>query len=195
MPVNSYPTGGITIYTSSPTLYWYLSIVATCTISYDVKYTYVTAHSSTDTITGINFSYVQLSTFIGGYIYEWIFQTHNGSEVSGFSSPDSFMLDASQSASPTPIALWPLNHPTFYSKTPFLSCYLSIVPASTPTYHLYVSTFSCDYSSALEFTTTSTTFTIPDSIDLTAGQTYYWYVTSTVNSLTSSPSSEEIFYC
>ena len=164
----------------------------TGTISYDVKYTDVT-DCSTDTITGINFSYAQLSNLIGGHTYEWSVQTHNGSEVSGFSAPDSFMVDASQSAAPTPIALWPVNHPPVISKAPFLSWYLSSVPASTPTYHLYVSTVLGDYSSALEFTTTSTTFTIPDSSELTAGQTYYWYVTSTVNSVTSSPSSEESF--
>ncbi|MGA7720279.1 MAG: right-handed parallel beta-helix repeat-containing protein [Ignavibacteriaceae bacterium] len=180
IPVLSYPVG-TTVYSNSPTLYWYLSSYATGTITYDGIVTDLTVNSTPITFS-TDSSFHQVNGLIGGHSYSWTVRTHNGANQSTYAAVDTFLIDPGQIPDPVPVAFWPVDSATVYSLNPVLSWYLPSAITGTPSFIIQLSNISGNYSSSSFHRTYSGQpgyyFTIPDT--LTAGTTYYWQV-ETVN--------------
>ncbi len=188
VPTPSYPTGGVTVYTASPTLYWYLGTSASG-LTYEIDYADATTHvDGTADVTGISNLNYQLLNLTPGKTYEWRVRSNNGITTSSWSSTVTFTVSGGVTNS-VPVVSWPVGNPTIYSSKPTLSWYLNgstngitgyVVKYSTSSQTW--STFSPGAPSATggEITVsgvnnTQYTFTI----DLTYGQKYYWAVAST----------------
>ncbi len=185
VPTPSYPTGGVTVYTTAPYLYWYLDQNATG-LTYEIDYADNTTHvDGTADVTGINNLNYQLSGLTPGKTYEWRVRSNNGTTTSNWSSTVTFTVSGGVSNS-SPVVSWPTGNPTIYSSKPTLSWYLNgstngitgyVVKYSTSsqtwsTYHPGAPSATGGEISVSGVNNTSYTLTT----DLTYGQKYYWAV-------------------
>lgn len=123
VPKPSYPTGAVTVYTTAPTLYWYLDSAATG-LTYQIDYALAsTGVDGSADITGITDLYQQLSGLTAGEDYEWRVRSHNGSSSSGWSATQTFSIAGGTTS--YPIASYPTGNPTIYTTTPMLNWYLN----------------------------------------------------------------------
>ena len=179
-PTISYPKGGVTIYTTSPTLYWYTG-AAVNVGSFEVEIssnggtTWSSAGTTTDT-------YLQISGLTGGVDYMWKV-THTVGGYSESSDEAEFSVVGGQNS--YPVASWPVSNPTVFTNTPTLSWYMEGSTLGWDYYRVAWSTSSQsegDWKSQMDGATdtyetsnmyeTSFTFTT----GLNYGQKYYWAV-------------------
>jgi hypothetical protein len=191
LPVPSWPVGGATIYSNSPTLTWYLNELAIGTMSYDVVVTDLTLSVQVNSVSTSN-NFIRLNNLTAGHTYLWKVQTHNGSNLSGYASA-TFIIDASITAATVPIASWPVGGADVFSSKPALSWYLPGVVSGSPTFDIELTTVSGNYlhPSFSYLAQPGYSFTIPDA--LTPGQTYFWHIRTNNNSLQSAYSIEARF--
>jgi hypothetical protein len=176
-PIASYPSSGVTVYTQSPTFYWYLSS-ATSGITYKV---YI--DGSLNGTTGVDeYSFTTSSTLTPGS-HTWYVQATNGTSAQDQSSSTITFTVAGGITQGLPIASWPVGNPTVYTTTPTLYWYVSGSTLGITTYTVKVTTTT---------PTNNTTFwnnlgggwdvglvqnyTLPNP--LLYGTTYYWAVAS-----------------
>ncbi|MCX6149510.1 MAG: fibronectin type III domain-containing protein [Ignavibacteriales bacterium] len=121
-PILSYPTGSVTVYTETPTLYWYLGGLSDG-LTFEVS---INGQFYTTTDLYLDLSTVTTSAGLtGGGIYSWTVRAYNGSGGTITSAPASFKI-AGGTTQGKPIASWPIgNHPTVYTTTPTLYWYVS----------------------------------------------------------------------
>ena len=188
VPTPSYPTGGVTVYTSSPTLYWYLGTNATG-LTYEIDYAeQSTGVDGTADVTGVSNLYYQLSGLTPGKTYQWRVRSNNGTTTSSWSSTQTFKVDGGVSGA-TVVASWPTGNPTVYTTKPTLSWYLNGSSAGLTGYRVKYSTSSQTWSSYSPGSPSATSGQIDVSgvsnttttltVDLTYGQKYYWAVAAT----------------
>ncbi len=194
IPTPSYPIDGVTVYTSSPTLYWYLNGSGTGLV-YDIDYDdTIGGLDGVPEIEDVSSLYRQLSGLTAGKKYYWRVRSDNGTTESNWSSIDSFTVSGGVTGG-VAVASWPTGNPTVYTTTPTLSWYLDGSSLGLTGYVLKYSTSSEAWSSFNPGTPdatkgeiaigsiSTTSYTLTTA--LTNGQTYYWAVASTDGSLES----------
>lgn len=175
-PTLSYPTDGITIYTTSPTLYWYTGAAVNAgsfevEISSDGGSTWSSAGTTSET-------YLQISGLSGGVDYTWKV-THT---VGGDSEPsDEAEFNVAGGMGSSVVLSYPTGGTTVYSNTPSLSWY---VDGSTLDWDAFIVRWkkgsnSTDWASNYEESYTTSDiyeafYTI--TTELEYGETYSWAV-------------------
>jgi len=183
VPILSYPTGGVSVYDMTPTLYWYLGTYSTG-LTYDIDLsTSGTFASYVYQATGVTSMYVTAPALVAGTTYYWRVRSDNGSITSAWSATESFSISTYASGVvPVPIPSWPVGGATVYSTSASLYWYVSSTTIGL-TYSVEVSTssgFGTTVYSASGISSTSASAT-----GLSTGTTYYWRVNSTDGSTTS----------
>ncbi len=162
--IPSYPTGGITVYTTSPTIFWYLNnyIGYTSTHYYRIRYgTASSTYSDTSaTTTGL---YQTLSGLTAGQTYYYVIDASDNSSFTTYttSSEESFVVLYTSLASVPIYQSYPIGGITVYTSTPTLYWYLG----------LYLPAPSFD----IQIDNTSSSFPSPE-VD-TSGVIGYYYTT------------------
>ncbi len=183
VPTVSYPTGGYTVYTTSPYLYWYISGVGTGLTYYvdvDNDASFGSPEYSGNTTT--NVTYLQASGLTPGDTYYWRVRSYNGTSYSSWSSSGTFVV-AGGVTNGYPVASYPVSNPTVYSSKPTLYWYLEGSSLGLTKYVVRYkagsnsSNWSTTYDGTADVTNINTTYWTFTS-DLTYGETYYWAVAS-----------------
>ncbi len=183
VPTVSYPTGGYTVYTTSPYLYWYVSGTGDG-LTYDVQVDDDAAFGSPDYTgsTTTNVTYIQASGLTPGTTYYWRVCSNNGSTTSSWSSSGTFVV-AGGVTNGYPVASYPVSNPTVYSARPTLYWYLEGSSLGLTKYVVRYkagsasANWSTTYDGTADVTNLNTTYWTFTS-DLTYGETYYWAVAS-----------------
>lgn len=187
-PYLAYPTGGITIYTTTPILYWYTG-ASTAGVVFDV-YLKESSGSYYQIANDLSNLYLDISTvslpqdplpLLPGSTYNWYVVAH-GSNGDITSSTGSFVVSSSIGTG-SPIASWPVGNPYVYSLTPTLYWYMyGSTTGLTKFVIKYKQTNTAPSNWDAEGETTdvnisdlnSTSYDIPSN--LTAGSKYYWAI-------------------
>ncbi len=177
-PQLSYPTSGVTVYTTSPYLYWYLT-TSTSGVAFDVYYKESTAGSYTKANSSdVTNLYYQLTGLTAGKTYNWYVVAKSGSTTKT-SAVESFTVYATTSGAP--VASYPTNGETVYSYKPTLYWYLNGSSSGLTKYTVRwkadqnSSNWASDYDGTADITNLNTTYYTFTS-NLTYGKTYYWAV-------------------
>lgn len=190
VPTPSWPVGNALVYSTSPTLHWYLGAASTG-LTYQVEFVegLATPFSSTPSITNINALSVALSNLSAGADYKWRVRSTDGTNFSAWSNAAAFKTIAPASVSPViPYPSFPVGGQLVYSTTTSLNWYLMTSSAGY--------TFDIEFSTGALTGTPSVTGITSLSYNLTsltAGATYKWKVRSKLNGLYSAWSSEQTF--
>lgn len=122
-PINAYPTDGITVYSTSPQLSWYLG-QAYSGLTFHVYYKVLGAGPYTGplTPTPAASTFYTLSGLTPGTSYEWYVASYNGVTESTPSALDTFVVAGG--ASSYAVAANPKDSLTVYTNTPSVSWYL-----------------------------------------------------------------------
>ncbi|MBU1100424.1 MAG: T9SS type A sorting domain-containing protein [Bacteroidetes bacterium] len=125
VPYPSWPVWDATVYTYSPTLYWYLGQSGD-NLNYEVEYVEGDATDLTNSpnITNIQNMYTTLSGLHGGKHYVWQVRSTDGETTSDWSTPASFYTVAPAAGAVVPIPSWPISNTTVYNDAPGLFWYL-----------------------------------------------------------------------
>ncbi|MEW6004799.1 MAG: FlgD immunoglobulin-like domain containing protein [Stygiobacter sp.] len=186
-PYLAYPTGGITIYTTTPILYWYTG-ASTAGVFFDVYIKLSTSGGYTQIADNTTNLYLDLAgtllnpfTLSAGSTYNW-YVVAQGSNGDITSSTGSFVVSSSIGTG-SPIASWPVGNPYVYSLTPTLYWYMY---GSTTGLTKFVIKYKQTNTAPLDWDTeggttdvnisdlNSTSYDIPSN--LTAGSKYYWAI-------------------
>ncbi|MGA7720281.1 MAG: FlgD immunoglobulin-like domain containing protein [Ignavibacteriaceae bacterium] len=190
LPELSWPVGNATIYTTAPTLSWYLNSVASGTIVYDI----ILRDSTTGTliynalsVPSDSFNVSLIGTPLSsGNTYAWQVRSHNITTgvYSSYSAFSTFTVDKSQGGAPLAVPSWPIGNGTVYSLTPTLNWYLSSWAAGNLSYNVII-TDTADHSVVTGAPITSATTSLVPGTALQGGHTYNWRV-ETINGALSS---------
>jgi hypothetical protein len=195
VPTVSYPDGGVTVYTTSPYLYWFVNgtgegLTYTVEVDDDASFGSIAYRNTTSN----NATYIQASGLVPGTTYHWRVHSNNSADSSAWSSPVGTFAVAGGVTNGYPVASYPVSNPTVYTATPTLYWYLEGSSLGLTSYVVKYSTTDqsgvvggwggftapspADTSGgSYTITGTSTTYkTI--TVDLTYGETYYWAVAS-----------------
>ena len=179
-PVLSWPIGGVTVYSNTPTLYWYLSSSATGAITYDIDVDAISDAFGNIVVDedGISDQFWTVTSSLDPGTYYWRVRTHNGGNTSPFVSTNgTFVVNASVETAPDPVLSWPIGGATVFSTTPVLYWYLSSTAPGGATIEYDIKVFS---NSGLTSLVASTTGNSPQSWTVTSALvppgTYYWQV-------------------
>jgi len=177
-PTLSYPTGGTTVYTTGPTLYWYLNGSSTGVQSYEVHYS-KDGFTTTDNTVSPNptTTSTTLSSLTPGATYSWKVKTVYSSSSSSFSSTETFVVDAG--ASPVQPLIGGPNNVSINNDTPTFSWILPVQSESQLTYELEYSN-NPDFSNSTKFEGLNHPYA--QTPQLSAGKTYYWRTRSKTTS-------------
>ena len=176
-PTLSYPVGGVKIYTTSPTLYWYIegtnsgSFYFEIELSDDGGLNWSTYPTTTDT-------YLQVSGLTPGTDYKWKV-THTDGSSSEPSDEGEFTVAGGMNS--TIVLSWPTGNPTLYTANPALSWY---VEGSTLGWDKFIVKWNKDSAPGDWSNATTGSYTTSDinethyqiSTDLEYGSTYHWAV-------------------
>ncbi len=132
VPVPSYPTGAVTIYTTAPTFYWYLNTYATG-LYYDVDLS--TDHDFGSHVAGYPHTtavadqlYYNVSGLTPGQTYYWRVRSNNLTNQSAWSEStpitNATFNVVGGSTNSYPILTYPILNTIVYTPTPTLSWYL-----------------------------------------------------------------------
>ena len=176
-PTASYPTGGIDVYTLTPTFYWYIDKQST-NIDYTVYYKDSTTNPS-GSFTALSAVTDQLYTSIGsdlnaGDTYVWYVKAENSHGTTKYSGHASFTIVGGSSS--TPVLLQPSDGSTVYSTTPTLTWRVEGSTLGWDSYKLqYREGTSGGWTTKTISDINSYSYTFPDNV-LTFGTTYQWQV-------------------
>ncbi len=177
-PNPSWPVGNAAVYTSSPTLYWYLNGYSPG-LGYEVEYS-TGALTGTPNVTGITTQNTTLSGLTNGTTYNWQVRSTDGITNSAWSVQESFVISTGSNGPIVPAPSWPVGGATVYVLTPTLTWYLNVYSAGLE-YEVLYSTSSAVTGGVLQNATSTTTWSSAQSAALpalTPGATYYWQVRS-----------------
>ena len=190
VPIPSWPVGNAIVYTTSPSLNWYLGTAGTGLI-FEVEYVegLATAFTGTPNILNINSLSTNLSNLIPGSDYKWRVRSFDGATYSAWSTVAIFSIVPSVSNAPIiPVPSWPVGGAIVYSNSVQLSWYLG-ASGNGLTYEVELRTGSLNGTpTILGIASTNTTVNA-----LTPSTTYLWRVRSTNGIITSGWSATESF--
>jgi flagellar hook capping protein FlgD len=173
-PTLSYPTGGVTQYTTAPTLYWYIGALGSG-LTYDVYYrevggvfNAVAEHQSAD----LSFQLLDLEV---GKTYEWYVAANNSSDTSQ-SNTETFTITGGV-ANGYPVITWPVSNPTMYTTKPTINWFIegsSLGLADVVLRYKEGTTTSNGtvYDAEVEIPLPSNLYTL--TVDLNEGSTYFF---------------------
>ncbi len=187
VPQLSYPTNGAIVYTTSPSLNWYL-LYNTTGITYDIEFNSTGVFTGTPTYSNINALNYPLSGLTEGTKYYWTVRSVRGTDTSAWSVIDSFQVIKVDSAL-IPVPSWPIGGAEIYTSSPTLSWYVNGVSAGL-NYIVNVDTLS-DFSTLSTYSSVSNSIVVPG---LKNGKMYYWRVKSYIGTDTSNWSNIESFF-
>lgn len=171
VPILSYPTGGVTIYTTAPGLSFYLN---TSSIGLTFEVQIGTSHpvNLTPTHAGLTSTFVSLSGLTPGMTYYWRARSYNGTTYSAYSGLDSFYVYDGFAGS-VPVPSWPVGGAMVYTSSPLLSWYMTYAGLGT--------TYDVQYAENINFAPLAGSFTNQSQTSVTIplvenGKTYYWRV-------------------
>ncbi len=194
VPILSWPVGGTTVYNATPTLSWYLSTAATGPIYYDVDIVPLnTSFGSNPAFTQIFGNSLNLTNaLIGGTTYQWRVRTHNGTNVSGWSSVSTFIVATGYNGAPVPILSWPIGNASVYTTTPRLTWYLGVGTSGTLSYDIEIVPASNAFTGTPTYSgIAATDFDIVNPLN--SPTNYKWRVRSNNGASTSAWSLAETF--
>lgn len=202
----SYPVGGIDIYTTSPTFYWYTGAYNSTAINFTVEISIGDADfadPAPDFTATTTDTYVQITGLTAGLDYYWRVMADDGSNPPVASTTVGQFSIVGGSGS-YPVASWPVGNPTIFTNTPTLSWYLEGSPLGWDHYMVAWSTsdlndaqWQAQMDAASPTNTYSTSdmnetfFTFTSGLDY--GQKYYWAVAAYDGSSTYSTIAEASF--
>ncbi len=129
IPTPSWPLGDAVVYTTNPSLYWYLSADGTG-LTYEVELVQgaLTAFTGTPNYPNITFLSQALSGLVNGEVYKWKVRSKRGLEYSGWSTEARFSIVQSVANTPAvvPTPSWPLGGTLVYSTTTELRWWLGV---------------------------------------------------------------------
>lgn len=187
VPQLSYPTDGTIVYTTSPSLNWYL-LYNTTGITYDIEFNSTGVFTGTPTFTSINALSYPLSGLTQGTKYYWTARSVRGTDISAWSAIDSFQVIKVDNAL-VPVPSWPIGGVEIYTSSPTLNWFVNGISAGL-NYIVNVDTLS-DFSTLSTYSSVSNSIVVPG---LKNGKMYYWRVKSYVGSDTSNWSNVESFF-
>jgi parallel beta-helix repeat protein len=195
LPVLSWPVGSATIYSTSPTLNWYLSDWSTASLTYQISLIDVTDGNTT--VSGFpqstsNLYFNLTAPLISGHMYKWNVTTINGSQNSGPTADEFFTIDSHQGNAPQPVLSWPVGG-AMVNSTPRLSWYLSDWSAGTLTYAVTLTDVTNGNSVVSGFPQNTADSFLELANPLMPGHTYTWSVISINGVLSSAASTTETF--
>ncbi len=175
----SYPTGGLEIYTTAPTFYWWIG-GANTNVNFEVQVSTDNTFGTIDETFGPTTDlYVQGSGLVAGEYYYWRVRAYVTGPDEIFSTTAEFSIAGGLSSSV--VLSWPVGNPTVYTDTPTLSWW---VDGSTLGWASFIvrwqkgsnsgnwaTTYDGSYTTS-DINETFYTFTSP----LEYGETYYWAV-------------------
>jgi len=193
IPTPNYPIGGVTVYSTSQTLNWYLSPYSTG-LTFEIDFG--TSLNGTVDYTTTNMNYT-VSGLTPGTTYYWRVRSKNSlGSTSDWSSAVSFVVTGGTAQSYA-VAGWPVGGVTQYTNTPYASWYLQGSTLGIIGYNVKYNKSSSP-SNWLSFDPTVTPAATNDATDgqflnlnastfsqqlgadfangLTYGATYYWAV-------------------
>jgi hypothetical protein len=184
LPVLSYPTGGVQIYTQSPSFFWFLTS-ATNGITYKVYIDSVYNGSVTDM-----FSFTTDSILTPGKHTWYVTATNGIPALNQTTAPDSFVV-AGGTTEGLPIGSWPIGNPFEYTTTPLFTWYINGSTIGLTNFVVAWNTSSLgpngDWqglpntegtSGVVSVPDTTFSYTLLNSQALNYGQIYYWAVAS-----------------
>lgn len=178
----SYPIGGVTVYSTTPSVYYYTGTYYNG--QFEVRYA---TNSSVD-VNGMlnNISatslvltsnlYATLPTLTAGATYYWQVRSSNGINTSAWSSVQSFVVYSSTPATPVvPYLSWPIGGATDYANPPSFYWYLGTYSTGLEFYLEYANNPGMSPVAGNSGWITNLYYTLPSS--LTSG-TWYWHAKS-----------------
>jgi hypothetical protein len=190
IPIASWPVGGAIVYTTSPSLNWYLGS-SSAGLTFEVEYVegLTTSFSGSPNITNITSLSTTLSNLIAGGDYKWRVRSTDGSSTSDWSTTETFSVISSIANNPiVPTPSWPVGGAIVYSNTVQLNWYLGAF-ATGLIYDIELRAGSLNGTPTIVgITSLNTTVS-----NLTSGTTYFWRVRSSNGSITSGWSITESF--
>ncbi|MBI5727960.1 MAG: fibronectin type III domain-containing protein, partial [Ignavibacteriales bacterium] len=188
-PVLAYPVANASVYTSSPTLYWWVP-GNTSGLSYSLEVRADTNFTGTPTDTAISAWYYTKTGLTSGTTYYWRARSGDGLAYSTWSVRDTFTINAPAAAS-MPVLSYPVDSAGVYTSGPTVFFYTNTYTVGT-TYD--VELYLNDTISAAAGTASGIGNTYHQFTNLLAGKTYYWRARSHNGANTSAWSSFEDFY-
>ncbi len=171
VPILSWPIGGATVYSDSPTLSWFLNS-STSGVSYELQYSTNSGMSGAVTVSNITSAYTVVNGLIPGTMYYWRVRSFDGTVYSAFSDIESFVVTSGNSFV-VPVAASPAEGTTITASSALLSWYLP-TQGDIANYEVQYSD-NADMNDAVNMKENTTTHLI-DGLEL--GKTYYWRVRS-----------------
>jgi hypothetical protein len=189
MAIPAYPTAGVTVYTPTPTLSWYLATQATG-LTYDVEFINQTdgeSFTGTPDFPGLTALTHTTAALDGGKTYAWKVRTcvAGTATCSDWSSAATFVVNGTAPAgAPAPPTLsYPTNGLTLYGSTARLSWTSAGAGLTYVAYTFECATATCTDAPAI--TDANTGYTPSAVLDarrydlaVTPGRSYAWYVRS-----------------
>ncbi len=172
----SYPIGGVTVYTTAPTLFWYTGTFFSG--QYQVRYRESTgAYPGVPQVTTSD-QFTNLTGLTEGVTYYWQVRSTDGVNFGNWSvaGDSSFVIYGGIATPVVPFPSFPTNGVTVYSNPPTFFWYLGTWAPGLQFEVQYAldNTFS---TGLVTLPLTSDLFATP-AASLTAGTTYYWRVRS-----------------
>lgn len=181
-PYLSYPVGGVTVYSTTPTLYWYTGQY-TENIFFDIYLREDDGNpfNSGDIVAAdIEEFYFELTSSLdAGVNYKWqVVAKGNGPDQ--ISATGKFKIATSLTYG-SPIASWPLGNPTLYTSTPTLYWFISGSSVGINGYEYYYSTTNPTWNSSLTGTYLNGADQLYVELPTLAAGTYYWGIRAVYN--------------
>lgn len=189
-PSLTYPTGGLTVYSSSVAFYW-MPTNFSGTLQYEVRYAEdistdgngMLNHASAVSLPLTSSYFKQIAGLEGDMTYYWQVRVYNGVSFGDWSSVDNFQTDVSVLNVQTPVLLTPGDGALVNNLQPTLFWYVSGVPSGYDFTVVYNTTGAQDFSGNLTGTSnvlggvnTTSGFFAQFVTPLINGTTYYWQV-------------------
>lgn len=128
-PVISWPKGGASVYTNTPTLRWYLNAYANPGLDYEIELVLGNIGDLTgvpNIPAGTNVFSFTTAPLLKGVTYSWQVRSIVGGVPSAWSTPQSFIvLFGGGTGLPVPICSWPINNAPVYGNKTQLNWYLN----------------------------------------------------------------------
>lgn len=189
VPTISYPSGGVTVYASTPTFFWYIEGNEPA-LDYEIEWQLLaTPFTNVPQITTTaNKLYKTLTTALtAGGSYHWQVRSKAGANVSAWSAPATFVEFSSlATVPPVPYPSWPAGSPTptIYNNPPVLYYYIDVYATGlefqaqySPANTLVGGAGTSFNDTPVDLPWTTDLFSAVE-ISLIPGNTYYWHVRS-----------------
>jgi len=174
VPIASYPVGGVTVYSNSVNLSWYVNGSSAGIQHFKVEYARSSTFSDVVTVDNVTAQTLSLSSLVEGATYFWRVSAYNGVTYSTPSNVGIFTV-ATGAAAAVPLPGSPANGVTIEAGSPMISWILPTQQIENCTYELQ---YSDNQDMSLYKTVTGINSQSQVLSNLSSGKTYFWRVRS-----------------